>query len=70
MTHYIPPFTRRQADDSQEAVCGRWVVASTPEPTCPECQAWIQADADTLDVLVRWSKARDAEQAAGREPRR
>jgi hypothetical protein len=45
-THYIPYFTR--ADGKvQRAVCGEMIhaVDHTSDPTCPQCKAWIDADA-------------------------
>ncbi len=66
MTHYIPPYTTEQPDGSQQAVCGVFVHGFSTEPTCPECQAWLQADADTLDALTRWSKSVDAQRARAR----
>ncbi len=46
-THYIPYFTMRQGARSQYAVCGIYVEvkAHNNEPTCPECQAWLEQDA-------------------------
>lgn len=47
-THYIPYFTRTDGR-VQRAVCGEMIhaVDHTPEPTCPQCKAWIDADAAT-----------------------
>ncbi len=69
-SHYVPVFTTRQADGTQRAVCGAFVHGFSTEPTCPSCQRWLHADAEMLDSLMRWSKSRDDEQAAAREPRR
>lgn len=46
MTHYIPFFTTRR-HGLQRAACGEPVDRRqhSCEPECPECAAWLAADA-------------------------
>ena len=45
VTHYIPAFTSMH-QRLQMAICGRIIAWNehSPEPTCPRCAAWIDAD--------------------------
>lgn len=47
-THYVPPFTEINGP-KQKAVCGAWVTVDghAKEPTCEDCQLWLQADRAT-----------------------
>ncbi len=69
MSHYVPVFSIRNPDGTYVAVCGEAVRTYTTEPLCEACQAWLQADADMLDSLTRWSKTQDREHAAARDRR-
>lgn len=44
-THYAPYFTERNGH-KQLTVCGEWIrpTEHSTEPTCPTCQAYLQAD--------------------------
>ena len=56
MTHYIPYFTQYRMD-RQRAVCGLFIneKAHSPEPSCPQCLAWIQQDTlDTFALVDEW----------------
>lgn len=49
MSHWIPPFTRRNPLGQQHAYCGRLVTEkehATP-PTCPDCLALLKDDEET-----------------------
>lgn len=54
-THYVPPFTRRRPDGTQEAFCGAYVTEAehSPEPDCQICIALICQDADDLAAVIR-----------------
>lgn len=42
-THYIPSFTRRRPDGTQETVCGQFLSATqhSVQPTCWGCAMWL-----------------------------
>ena len=47
LTHYVPFFTRKDAQGRQEAVCGTYVpltqtVRVEQTPTCPGCRVWVE----------------------------
>lgn len=52
ISHWIPPFTRRRGRE-QAAFCGVWVTEAqySCEPTCPNCRALLEADAEQLEAL-------------------
>ncbi len=56
-THYIPAFTEVR-NGTQRTVCGAYVTfrAHSPEPTCPECAAWL-AGTEGQDYLRREAEA-------------
>lgn len=64
MTHYVAAFSTRKPDGSYLAVCGAAVHTYTTEPSCQDCRDWLDADAEMLDGLTRWSKLEDAKRAA------
>lgn len=44
-THYVPAFTVRGHDGTEQAACGQFVYPAehSPEPTCENCLRWIDA---------------------------
>lgn len=46
LTHYIPYFTTENGR-KRSTVCGLFIDCRdhTAEPTCPDCQAWLQQEA-------------------------
>lgn len=52
VTHFIPPFTRRNGR-KQEAVCGEWIEAKehASPPTCAQCLQWVNEEPKTLEEL-------------------
>ena len=67
MTHYLPYFTTRR-HGGQQAVCGRVIDAHehSPDPTCPKCQAWIDADEKEAAALAAQWDAEAAQKQAVR----
>ena len=53
-THWIPPFTRRGANGTQEAFCGAFILEKdySSEPSCPACRSKMEADAKDLEELA------------------
>lgn len=52
-SHYVPPFTEINGP-KQKAVCGAWVTVDghAKEPSCEDCQRWLQADRETAHVTA------------------
>ena len=70
MTHYVPAFTSYHAL-VYTAVCGapvhsrRMEQEHSAEPTCPKCQAWLEADEKEAAVLAaRWDAEEDEKRRA------
>ena len=56
MTHYVPAFTYRNGQ-KERAACGRYVRAKElapreTAPTCPDCLAFVEADAAEAERLT------------------
>lgn len=66
LTHYLPYFTERRRG-ALLAVCGASVAwdEHSPEPTCPQCAAWIDADEKEAAALAaKWDREDAAKRAA------
>lgn len=57
-THYLPAFTQSRgrvgsAHYEEKTACGIWIQEDqfSCEPTCTECQAWLEEDAKALASL-------------------
>lgn len=64
VSHYVPYFTV-QRNRWLRAACGVFVGRDehTPEPTCPRCQAWLEAEPPKAsDLEQQWN-------AQGESPR-
>ena len=59
MTHYLPYFTQ-YLFHQQRAACGLFIEETdhSPEPSCPQCLAWIQWDpAEHEEPRAAWEVA-------------
>jgi hypothetical protein len=61
ITHYIPPFTSRNAVGAERAACGAWTKSHSAEPICARCAAWL-----TRTAPARAEEEREAEAIAAR----
>ena len=57
LTHYTAYFTqnlRGATSQSQKAVCGAYILPTehTSEPTCPQCLAYLQAEAEDEQAIA------------------
>jgi len=77
-THWIPPFTIRRADRTQQAFCGVFIEETqySTEPTCADCRRLLTEEDRELDALRRtaWDPADrvasvDFDPLAGYRPR-
>lgn len=61
-THYVPFYTRQRGRGAyleERTVCGKWIAPTehTVEPTCLECQRWLEQDAiDTIAITESWGE--------------
>lgn len=62
MTHYLPAFTTYRMS-RQRAVCGAFIAPTqhSAEPSCPHCEAWLQADDRVVLALREKWDQEDAE---------
>ena len=53
MTHYLPYFTQYRLHQ-QRAACGVFIEEKdhSPEPSCPQCLAWIQQGLKDTEAIV------------------
>lgn len=54
LTHWIPPFTRKGPQGTQEAFCGAFIPEAqySSEPSCHACRSRMEADARDLEELA------------------
>ena len=68
-SHYIGAFTQRRGHGKHAeeiAICGRWtpIHDHSVEPTCKECEAWLEQDAVDTEALVKQWAAEDPRRGA------
>jgi hypothetical protein len=49
-THYVPAFTRPGPGPTWETVCGVFTTEHSTQPTCQQCQEYLEADPETEPV--------------------